>query len=99
MADTINLTLSMDKTNYNPGDLMTMSVSGTASTGSGTPATTFTPTANVRLSDGTVVPLTGPTVTINATSPQSLTFAITQASGDSKVWAVASGGQSASVTA
>lgn len=98
MADTINLALSMDKAAYNPGDLMTMTVSGTASTG-GTAGSSFTPTANVRLSDGTVVPLTGPTVTINATSPQPLSFAITQANGNSKVWGVASGGLSASTTA
>ena len=54
MADTFNLTAAFDKASYNPGDTMTLAVTGTVTSGSATPVSA---TLTVTAADGTTASL------------------------------------------
>ncbi|WP_024516839.1 hypothetical protein [Bradyrhizobium sp. Tv2a-2] len=104
MTDTWNVTAAYDKSSYNAGDVMTVTISGndvlttTTTTQQQSGALTLTLTA----SDGSTTTITIPATTVTSThttsTPESVT--VTGFSDDSgRVWTIAPSGLSISATA
>lgn len=100
MADTFNVTASFDKSSYNTGDTMTLTIAG------GDVLTTTSPiaisgTINLTAADGSTSTLTfpaGATVNETTSTPESVKISsVTDSSG--RVWTVAANGLSATATA
>jgi len=93
MADTFNLTAAFDKSSYNPGDTMTVTVSGSVTNGSPTPvAATLTVTA----ADGSTSTLAATSAVTGATETWAIT-AVTDTA--SRTWTISADGHSATATA
>ncbi len=81
MTDTFNLTAAFDKATYNPGDLMTLTVSGTVTDGTATPVTaSIVATA----SDSETTTLTA-TATVGG---QTLTYTIAVTDSGNRTWTI-----------
>ncbi len=81
MADTFNLTAAFDKSNYAPGDLMTLTVSGTVTDGAETPvAATIVATS----SDAQTTSFTA-SATVGG---QTLTYTISVSDSGNRTWTV-----------
>lgn len=93
MADSFNLVAAFDKPSYNPGDTMTLSVTGTVTNGTATPVNA---TITVTASDNTTTTLTA----ASAVGGEALTFVISavQDTGN-RAWTIAANGLSATATA
>ena len=93
MADNFNLTASFDKSSYNPGDTMTLTVDGTVTSGSATPvAATLTITA----ADGSTPSLAATSSVTGAAE----TWVISAVSDTAtRTWTIAADGHSATATA
>lgn len=102
MSDVFNVTASTDKSVYNAGDLMTLTISGSdVLTSTTVTPTTFTGTVNVVAADGALdaAPFTlvvnVPTTT---TTPESVKISsVVDSSG--RVWTVSASGNTATATA
>ena len=104
MTDTFNVTASYDKTSYNKGDTMTLTISGgdvlTQTTTSTSQSGTLTMT--ITAADGAVFSVTksGVTVTTPITTTTAESVKITGISDTSgRVWTIASGGLTATAIA
>jgi hypothetical protein len=104
MTDTFSVTASYDKTQYNKGDTITVTISGndvlttttTSSQASGT--LTLTITAADGATTTVTVPPTTVMVTTTTTTPESVKITgVSDTSG--RTWAIATGGLSATATA
>lgn len=98
MADTVNLTLTFDKTTYNPGDMMTLSLAGTV-VKNATAASSVSALTTIGLSDGTTANLTSPSVAVNGAAAVPLGFALNTVTGSGRTWTIAASGLSATATA
>lgn len=97
MADTINLSAVLDKSTYNTGDAMSLTLSGSASQGGTTTTAVVAPT--IKLSDGTTKSLNAVTATVNSPLVP-LTYQITSISDQAgRAWVISADGQSATATA
>ena len=93
MADTFALVAAFDKASYNPGDMMTVTVTGTVTSGDPTPvAATLTVTA----ADGSTTTLTADSSVSGAPETWAIT-AVTDTAN--RVWTIAADGHSATATA
>lgn len=104
MTDTFNVTASFDKTTYNKGDTMTLTISGgdvlTTTTNQQVPSGTLTLT--ITAADGATSTITMGPVEVNTpvttTTPESVKMtAVSDTSG--RVWTISSGGLTATAIA
>lgn len=104
MTDTFNVTATFDKTSYNQGDLMTISISGSDVVTTST-VTQQTVNATVNVSnpaDSATFSAAGGPVTINITTTTATTDSVVISNvtdGSTRAWTVAANGLSATATA
>lgn len=104
MSDTFNVTAAYDKTSYNSGDTMTVTISGNdvLTTTTTTQQQSGTLTLTITAADGSTSTITVPATTVNVTNtsatPQSVVIsAVSDTSG--RAWTIASNGLSITATA
>lgn len=104
MTDTFNVTAAYDKSSYNQGDTMTLTISGgdvlTQTTTTQTPSGALSVT--IAAADGSTTTINVPPGTVNVTTttttPESVKITgVSDSSG--RTWTIASGGLSATATA
>jgi len=93
MADTFNLTAAFDKTAYAPGDTMTLSVTGTVTSGSPSPVSAA---IVITAADGSTSNLAATSSVAGAEETWTITSATDTAN---RTWTVAADGHSATATA
>lgn len=99
MSDQWDVTAQLDKTSYNVGDRMTLTITG-GDVLTGPVTVNLSGTINIVSADGatTTVPLPSAPITGTTTTPESVKIAsVTDSSG--RVWTVAPDGLSATATA
>ena len=99
MADSFNsVSLAFDKTTYNQGDKMTLTISGQASSSAGS-SVADQPSVTVQASDGTTATLQPAAAQITVTTAVNLTTIIEAISDGSRIWVISADGLSATATA
>lgn len=104
MADTFNVTASFDKTTYNTGDTMTLTISGDdVLTTTTTTQQTASGSIALTAADGATQTLAFPAgVTVNVTTTTSTNESVKMSSvtdSSGRVWTIASTGLTATATA
>lgn len=100
MTDTFNVTATLDKTTYNSGDTMTVSISGGDVLTTTTQVPSGTLTLTITAADGatTTVNVSPATISMTTSTPESVKItAITDTSG--RTWTIAASGLTATATA
>ncbi len=93
MADVFNLTADFDKTSYNPGDTMTVAVSGSVTDGNPTPVVA---SILITAADSSTVTLAASSAVNGSTE----TWVITSATDTAgRTWSISADGHSATATA